>query len=118
MANIRPATAKIVINFFTLYSSKNVNKNRFEAVRADSDVAGNKKGILILTMSTKPAISFLLLITLSLRPSSSCHRLAWWGSTQLIANIILSAETYNVKRKIEISVKNSCELGKKMVTIR
>jgi hypothetical protein len=35
MANIRPATAKIVIKFFTLYSSKNVNKNRFEAVRAD-----------------------------------------------------------------------------------
>jgi len=31
-----------------------------------ADVVGNKRGILILTMSTKPTLSFLLLITLTL----------------------------------------------------
>jgi hypothetical protein len=57
-------TAQIAINFLTLFSSKKINNIRFQDVRAD--VAGEKRGILILTMSTKTTLSFLLLITLSL----------------------------------------------------
>jgi hypothetical protein len=69
------------------------------------DAAGDKRGIFILTMNTKPILSFLLLITLTLRPSSSSrHRLAWCGSTQPTADINLHPETDNVKRKIGIPV--------------
>jgi hypothetical protein len=37
---------------------------KFQDVR--DDVAGDKRGIFILTMNTKPMLSFLLLITLTL----------------------------------------------------
>jgi hypothetical protein len=63
-------TAQIGPNLFILFSSK---KTSNQNVRAD--VAGNKREILILTLSTKPMLFFLLFITLTLRPSS-CYRLA------------------------------------------
>jgi hypothetical protein len=63
-------------------------------------------GIVILTMNAKPALSFLLLITLTHRPSS-CYRLAWHSHTHPATNVNLYAKTDNVKRKVVIPTKNS-----------
>jgi hypothetical protein len=68
-----------------------------------NDITGDKRGTLILTMSIKPTLFFLLLIALTLR-SSSRRRLAWCGLRSRQLNINLYAKADNVKRKIGIPV--------------